>query len=168
MLVQFQRATKAEAGEPTSNPMLTCETLGWLRRGWMFSVTRFSTGRREDSGHDKDDWGPPPWPVGHSSVVLGIWSEALKDHSHSLWPLAVVSEQDTYALSLSNMVVINVGVSLQCEGRTNDVSSWQESGHRVNQPVEDTGIDEKHDRNNLAGLTFISTHFGVVLCFSFL
>lgn len=61
--------------------------------------------------------------------------------------LTLVSEQETHALSFSNMDIIDVGVSLQCEGQTNDVSSWQESGHCVHQRPEDKNQDEKLDQH---------------------
>lgn len=45
---------------------------------------QISTGRCEDSGHDEDDQGPPPWPVDHRSVASCNCRkrEALKDHSN--------------------------------------------------------------------------------------
>lgn len=72
-------------------------------------------------------------------------------------PLSVVSEQEPPALTFSNMDVIDVGVSLQCEDQTNDVSSWQESGHRVHQRPDDTDKDEKQDKNNQAEFTLSSS-----------
>lgn len=68
--------------------------------------------------------------------------------------------QETHALSFSNMDVINVGVSLQREDQTNDVSSWQESGHRVHQRPDETDRDGKKTQKLFSSFyTFIVTHF---------
>lgn len=68
--------------------------------------------------------------------------------------------QETRALSFSNMEVINVGVSLQREDQTNDVSSWQESGHRVHQRPDETDRHVKKKKKLFSSFyTFIVTHF---------
>lgn len=67
--------------------------------------------------------------------------------------------QETRAWSFPNMDVINVGVSLQREDQTNDVSSWQESGHRVHQRPDETDRDGKKNKTKhfLAVLTLSSS-----------
>lgn len=52
---------------------------------------------------------------------------------------------ETRALSFSNMNVINVGVRLQCEYQTNDVSDWQEGRHRVHQWPDNKNTVEQRE-----------------------
>lgn len=68
MLVQFQEMTNSKPCEHAQNRELTCETLGWLRIGWMFSVTRsaqadvstVATMRMTKDLH-LDQWTTAPW-----------------------------------------------------------------------------------------------------------
>lgn len=64
----FQETTNSKLSKHAQNRVLTCETLGWLRIGWMFSVTRSAQAEVSTVATTKmskdlhlDQWTTAPW-----------------------------------------------------------------------------------------------------------